>query len=118
MPYFLILPAYITLLVALVGIAVIARFVPRLRPASGYFIGGAIGTLIGFLIINAIVILVGIAPVWLAQKFTFPNWLQPVIKVFVVATLFVGPFVGSAIGILLGFAYGIYLVFKRRRHAA
>jgi hypothetical protein len=118
MPYFFILPAYVALLVGLIGVAVVARFVPRFRRASGYFIGGAVGTLVGFVIINIIVILAGVAPAWLAQKFTFPDWLQQVSRYFVAATLLIGPFIGSAIGVFLGFAAGIYFVFRRRSHAA
>jgi hypothetical protein len=118
MPYFFILPAYVALLIGLIGVAVAARFVPRFRRASGYIIGGAVGTLIGFVIINVIVILAGVAPAWLAQKFTFPDWLQQVSRYFVAATLLIGPFIGSAIGVFFGFAAGIYFVFRRRSHAA
>jgi large-conductance mechanosensitive channel len=115
MPYFFILPAYSILFVGLISLAIIARFFPRFRPASKYFIGGAIGTLVGFIVLNIIVILVGIAPAWLAQKFTFPIWLHDVGKYFVAATLLIGPFIGSAIGVILGFVIGFYFVHKRNK---
>jgi hypothetical protein len=118
MPYFFILPAYVLLLIALVVVAIITRFVPRFRPASGYIIGGTIGTLFGFIIINAFVWIVGLFPAWLNQKTSFPDWLQQVSKVFVAATLLIGPFIGSAIGVFLGFAVGLYFVYRRRRNAA
>ena len=118
MPYFFILPAYIALLIGLIGAAIVARFVPRFQPMSGYIVGGAIGTLIGFIIINILVVNAGVAPAWLAQKFTFPDWLQQVSRYFVAAALLIGPFIGSAIGVVVGFAAGLYFVYRRRRLAA
>jgi hypothetical protein len=118
MPYFFILPAYVALFLALVVVAVIARFVPRLRIASGYIVAGAIGTLIGFLLVNIIVWLAGLSPVWLSQRFTFPPWLENASKFFVAVTLIIGPFIGSAIGVLAGFAAGFYFVYRRRRQVA
>ncbi|SRR6266403_236600 len=118
MPYFFILPAYAALLVGLVGAAVIARFVPRFRPASGYIIGGAAGTLAGFIIINVIVFLAGMAPVWLAPKITLPDSLHQITKFFVAFTLLIGPFIASGVGVLGGFAAGLYFVYRRNRHAA
>src|ERR1035441_3506413 len=99
MPYFFILPAYVALLVGLIGVAVVARFVPRFQPASGYIVGGTVGTLVGFIFINVVVIVVGVLPAWLAQKISFPDWLQQVSKIFVAAALLIGPFIGSAIGV-------------------
>jgi hypothetical protein len=118
MPYFFILPAYVALLVGLIGAAVVARFVPRFQPASGYIVGGAVGTLFGFVIINVLVWVVGLFPAWLNQKVAFPDWLLHLTQYFVAATLLIGPFIGSAIGVFLGFAAGIYFVFRRRSHAA
>src|SRR5215469_17294022 len=108
MPYFFILPAYFALLLGMIGVAVAVRFVPRFQSASVYMFGGAVGSLIGFLLVNVLVILLGVAPAWLAQRFTFPDWLQTTSKFFVVATLLIGPFIGSAIGALLGFAAGFF----------
>ena len=114
MPYFFILPAYVALLVGLIGAAIIARFVPRFQPASGYIVGGAIGTLFGFVIINVFVWIVGLFPAWLNQKVSFPDCLLHVSQFFVAATLLIGPFIGSAIGVLLGLVAGLYFVFRRR----
>jgi hypothetical protein len=117
MPYFFIIPAYLALLTGLVAAAIIARFIPRFQSASRYILAGAIGTLAGFLIINFIVFFAGMSPVWLAEKITFPSWLHEVSKYFVATTLLIGPFVGSAIGVLGGFVAGLYFVRGRRRHA-
>jgi hypothetical protein len=117
MPYFFIIPAYLALLTGLVAAAIITRFIPRFRPASRYILAGAIGTLAGFLIINLIVFFAGMSPVWLAGKITLPDWLHEVSKYFVAATLLIGPFVGSAVGVLVGFFAGLCFVRRRRRHA-
>jgi hypothetical protein len=117
MPYFFILPAYLVLLIGLIGGAVVVRFMPRLKHLSGSLLGGALGTMIGFAVINVIVVLAGVAPAWYAQKFTFPNWLQQTSKFFVAATLLIGPFIGSAVGVLFGFAIGFYLVYRRMKRA-
>ncbi len=117
MPYFFILPAYVLLLVVLLGAAIAARFVPRFRQASGYIVGGTVGTLVGFIFINAVVIVVGVLPAWLAQKISFPDWLQQGSKIVVARTLLIGPFIGSAIGVLLGFSAGLYFIHRRKRNA-
>jgi hypothetical protein len=117
MPYFFILPAYLVLLIGLIAAAVTVRFVPRLKHLRGCVLGGALGTLIGFAIVNVIVVLAGVAPAWLAQKITFPNWLQQVSKFFVAAILLIGPFIGSGVGVLFGFAIGFYWVYSRKKRA-
>jgi len=117
MPYFFILPAYVALLMALVCAAIVALFVPRFRQASGYIFAGALGTSFGFLIINVFVWVVGLFPVWLNQKVSLSDWVRHIFQLFVAATLLIGPFVGSAIGVLLGFAAGVYFIYRRRRVA-
>jgi len=115
MPYFFILPAFLVLFFGLTGLAVIARFVPQLRSVSGCLVGGAIGSLIGFVIFNVLVILAGIAPAWLAQKYTLPAWLQDAGKYLLATTLLIGPLIGSAIGSSLGFAAGFWFVYQRNK---
>ena len=114
MPYFFILPAYIVLLIGLIGAAVVARFVPRFQSASGYLFAGAVGTVLGFVIINVLVWIVGLFPAWVNQKVSLPEWLQHASMYFVAAALLIGPFIGSVIGVLLGFAAGLYFVYRRR----
>jgi len=118
MPYFFILPAYVALLVVLIIAAVVTYAVPRCKSASGYIVAGTVGTLVGFVVINVVVIVLGVLPAWLAQKVAFPEWLQQVSKIFVVAALLIGPFIGSAIGVLIGFMAGLYFIYRRRRHAS
>ena len=117
MPYFIILPVYALLILGLTIAVVVSRFVPRLRPASGYVIGGTVGTLPGFLLANVVITLAGLLPVWVGQNMAMPPWLQDASKFFVAVVLLIGPFVASAIGVLIGFAAGLYFVFRRRRHA-
>jgi hypothetical protein len=49
--------------------------------------------------------------------YNLPDWLHEVSKYFVAATFLIGPFVGSAVGVLVGFVAGLYFVRRRRRHA-
>ena len=118
MPYFIILPVYVLLLVALIVAAIVTRFVPQLQPASAYIVGGTVGTLPAFVVANILVTLAGLLPVWAAQKMELPQRLHDATKFFVAAVLLVGPFVASAIGVFLGFALGVYFVFRRRRSHA
>jgi hypothetical protein len=117
MPYFFILPVYAALLLGFIGAAAITRLVPRFRVVTGYIVCGAIGTLIGFIILNALVWMAGLFPVWLNQKNSFPQWLLRFSQFFVAGTLLIGPFIGSAIGVMLGFAAGIYIVYRLRNRA-
>ena len=118
MPYFIILPVYALLLAFLAAASVVARCVESWRPASGYIVGGTVGTLPGFIVANVVVTLAGLLPVLVAQHFTPPQWLQQAGAVVVAAILLIGPFVASAIGVVLGFAAGVFFVFRRRRRRA
>ncbi|MGH8004347.1 MAG: hypothetical protein ACRECJ_06460 [Limisphaerales bacterium] len=118
MPYFFIFPAYIVLLVVFATTAIVVRCIPRFRMLSGYIVGGAVGTLIGFALINIFIWIAGLVPVWMSQKVAFPDWLKPVIPVYIAVVLLIGPFIGSAIGVLFGFAAGVYFVYRRRRRIA
>jgi hypothetical protein len=57
----------------------------------------------------------GIAPVLLAEKFTLPQWLNYTGAVAVAGILFIGPIFASVIGVIAGFAAGLYYAFKRGR---
>lgn len=114
-PYFIILPIYALLLVLLAGAAVVARCIPSWRPASGFIVAGAVGTLFGFVVANVVVTLAGFLPLWGAQHFIPPPWLQQAGAVVVAVILLVGPFVASGIGVALGFAAGVFFRFRRRR---
>ncbi|MEI8044676.1 MAG: hypothetical protein WCL11_24915 [Verrucomicrobiota bacterium] len=118
MPYFIILPVYALLICGLSIAAVATRFVPKVRPASGYIVGGILGMIPGFILANVIVTLAGLLPVWASQKVTLPQWLESAMKIFVAAVLLLGPFAASAVGVLVGFALGALIVFRRRRRHA
>ena len=96
MPYFIILPIYALLLAFLVSAAILARCVESWRPASGYLVGGTVGSFLGFIVANVIVTLAGILPVLVARHLTPPQWLQQAGAVVVAAILLVGPFIASA----------------------
>jgi len=113
MPYFFVLPAYIVFLAGLIGTAVAVRFVPRFQFASGYIFAGAIGTVFGIISINVFVWIVGLIPAWINQKVSLPEWLQSVSQYMVAVVLLIGPFIGSAIGVMLGFAAGMYFYYRR-----
>ncbi len=114
MLYFLILPGYAGVVVMLLGASLICRFIRRLRPASGYLVGGAIGTLPLFILMNALVWIVGLVLVWIDQKLPFPHWAKNVTEIFVGAALLIGPLIASAVGMVLGFVLGSVFVYRRR----
>jgi len=115
MPYFIILPVYVLLLVALIVAAIVTRFVPQSQPASAYIVGGTVGTLPAFLVANILVTLAALLPVWAAQKLELPQGLHDATKIFGAAVLLIGPFVASALGVFFGFAVGVYFIFRRRK---
>jgi hypothetical protein len=112
--FFLILPTYALLLLMLGGAAALTWCIPRLRPASGYLVGGALGSLAGFVVVNAFILAMGVAPAWLAHEYSLSEWVRSASKVYAVATLMLGPIIGSFAGILLGFAGGWWCVRRRR----
>ena len=118
MTYFIILPAYIALLLCLIVAAVATRCVASWRAASSYIVAGTICTLPGFIIANVVVTLAGILPVLVTRNISPPQWLQQVAAITAGGILILGPFVASVIGVFLGFAVGVFLVFRRRKRRA
>lgn len=114
MPYFIILPAYVILLLVLGIAAFVTRGIPEARWTSGYLVGGMIGTLPAFIIANVAITIAGVLPLWLTQQFSPPEWFQQVCAVFSMLALMIGPFIASIIGIVLGFAAGCLVVRQRR----
>ncbi len=115
MPYFFILPIYCLLLVALGAAAVVARCVAEWRPASGVIVGGMVGSLAGFIAANVIITGVGLMPVMVGNHFAAAGWERQVAGIFAAVMLLLGPFVASAMGVVIGFAAGVVVVLRRRR---
>ena len=109
-----ILSVYAALLVTLIIAAVITTRIPGWQPVTRYLIAGTVGTLLGFVVANGCVVLAGVGPILLAGHYTLPQWLNYTGAVIVAGILFLGPILASVIGVILGFAAGIYYVFKRR----
>lgn len=114
-PYFFILPVYATLLVMLTLAALLTRLTPQLRWTSGYVIGGAIGTVPGFLLANGMVTLAGLLPALVAERCALPEWLRQACGIWAAVTLMLGPFAASTAGCALGFLAGCGIVRRRRR---
>lgn len=117
MPYFFILPAYGLLLLVLGAAAFAAWMTPRGRPLGRLLVAGMIGSVPGMLIANVLVTIAGLLPVWLADNLTLPETLKQVLGVCAVAILLLGPFVASALGVLLGFLGGCGFVWWRNNRA-
>jgi hypothetical protein len=113
-PYFFIIPAYMLLLAVLGIAAFVTRMNPPWRKASGYIVGGMIGTLIGFILANAAVTIAGILPAMVANHFSLAEGLKQVCGVFAGVALLLGPFVASAAGVALGCLAGCGWVWKRK----
>lgn len=117
-PYFFILPGYALLLAFFAIAALVALRVPSWRPACGYLVGGAVGTVPGFLVANVAVTVAGLLPVALVQHLSPPQWVQQVGTLVSAGLLLIGPWIASAFGVALGFAAGVFWVFSRRRRTA
>jgi hypothetical protein len=115
MPYFFILPAYVLLLLVLGIAAFVTRMNPGLRGSSAYIIAGTIGTLPGIIVANLVVTVAGILPAVIADHFSLPDGLKQVCGVFAGVALLLGPFVASAVGVVLGFLGGCWVVWRRRK---
>ncbi|QIL77194.1 hypothetical protein [Hymenobacter sp. HDW8] len=116
MPYFFILSIFVLWLVGLLVGAVIVRYSARLRPLSTYLIAVAIGSVPGFLLGNVALLVGALGVAKLLTLFSLPRILQPLQTLGAAATIFIGPFIASAIGILLGAFLGIVVAWRRQRH--
>ncbi|WP_084444335.1 hypothetical protein [Hymenobacter roseosalivarius] len=117
MPYFFILPIFVLWLVGLLMAAVAVRFSASFRPWSIYLVAVAIGSIPGFLLGNIALFVGALGVAKLLALLSLPRILQPLQMLTTAATIFIGPFVASAIGSLVGSLLGIITVwqFRRRR---
>jgi len=114
MPYFIILPTFLILFLLMVSAAITARFVPRWRLASGYLMGGTLGAVLGFLLANVALFFVTYLSLKMDSELSLPEFVRPVVVLVIAAMLFLGPFVVSVGGVLMGFAVGFIIVLWRR----
>jgi hypothetical protein len=114
---YIVVPLYVIFFAAMLYGAFSMRANPALRPFSVYLFAGAIGTLVGFVLVNGLVLLAGAGPVWLAENLGLPKFLQSIVMIFAEIVLFFGPLFGSVIGVLIGFAAGIGIVNWRTSRA-
>jgi drug/metabolite transporter (DMT)-like permease len=111
---FVILSVYAALLVALIIAAMVTTRKPGWQPVTRYLVAGTLGSVLGFIVANGCVVLAGVGPILLAGHYTLPQWVNYTGAVIVAGILFLGPILASVIGVIVGFAAGIYYVFKRR----
>ena len=113
MPYYFILPAFMALIIILLLMAIVFMFIPRFRPLSKYIFSGTAGSFIGFIIFNVAIWIC----IWLMMRFeeniNLPSWLNHIYGLFMAGTLFIGPFVVSAIGVIIGFISGLYFIYRK-----
>ena len=114
MPYFFILPVYLLLLLFLGIAALVTHLTPQWRSASRYFVAGALGTIPGFIVANLLATLAAIIPAWIAGHFALPEIVASICTIVTFASLLLGPFAASAMGIILGGFAGCLLVSRQR----
>ena len=111
MPYFFIGPLYVMLLVGLLVFALIARCIPRLQPYSGDLAVGALGTVPGFIIGNAVfwAVVVG-AALLLKKPLDHATGAWKAGAAFGFAALFVtGLVLANLAGCAVGFLGGVWI---------
>jgi hypothetical protein len=120
MPYFFICPLYALLLLCLFTLAVVARFVPRFRNYSSYLAIGAVGTIPGFVIGNALFWLCVVGAAIVLKKPL--DHLDGVFKTGAafgfVAVFLAGLVMANVGGCAIGFLFGLWLRRKLRKKNA
>lgn len=118
MPYFFILPVYVLVLLGLLALALVARFVPRLRDYSSYIALGAIGTIPGFIVGNALLwgCIVALAVILKKPLDHVDGALRAGASIGFALGIVVGIVVANIGGCVVGFLSGIWLgrILKRK----
>ena len=105
MPYFLVIPAYLLFLaLCLVSIA-IAYVRPEWKQWVPALAWGLIGATVGAVALNALVVLLWL----LCSRFIGEGTTGSSIAIVVAFLMFLGPLIGTSIGILGGYATGFAL---------
>jgi hypothetical protein len=116
-PYFFILPVFLIFEVAVLAAALVFKYQTKLRWVSGYLIGVTLGSTGGFALANVILWIVSIVPSVVAEKYSLPEIVKSIAKIIMALGLLLGPFAASAVGMGVGSALGIYLVYRRRKNS-
>jgi hypothetical protein len=111
MPYFIILPLYALLLLTLIGLGGVFLFVQKLRYYAPFVFAAALGSFLGLILANVILIVCAI----FLLKLPVPKSVQTVQGVFTGITLFIGPFIASTVGVLLGMFAGAGMMWRLKR---
>ena len=119
MPYFLLVPAYVLLLVGLLVLALCAWCVPETRRLSSYVACGALGTIPAFLAGNVLYFLLGLGVVRVTLL-ALPDGVEGPVAAGGLVLLLLGLGVGlllvNVASVVAGFAggVGVRLLFARR----
>ena len=113
--YLFVVPVYLLVLAAAVVAGVICLFIPNARHASAYFFAGAVGSVPGMIIANAILILVVV--VLARNAGSYPEGARISAGAVVEAGAILGPFVVSAVGAALGAGVACFIVRSARKRA-
>jgi hypothetical protein len=110
MPYFIVLPFYSVFLISLLLGAGILFFFPNRRGLAAYLCGGAIGSIPGIIIANGLLFALIKLSVLATNQANLPNLMRSVAGFIIAGQIFIGPFLVSIVGVLAGFALGLYSV--------
>jgi hypothetical protein len=116
--YFLILPAVVGFLLLLLIGAIIFRFIPNWQHLSGYLVGSAIGTAIGFVVANGLLFLLVLGTLRVADQPDVSPLTQQISGYGAMAGVILGPILATGAGVFLGLAAGVFFVFQKRRRRA
>jgi len=116
--YFLILPAVVGFLALLLIAALILRYLPNWQHLSGYFVGSAVGTAIGFIAANGLLLLLVLGTLRMANQPDTSPLTQQLGGYGAAAGLIIGPVLATGVGIALGLGLGVLFVFLKRRRRA
>ena len=118
MLYILILPAVVGFLALLLIAALILRHLPNWRHLSGYFVGSTVGTAIGFVVANGLLLLLVFGTLRVANQSDLSPMAKQVGGYGAAAGLIIGPVLATGAGIALGLGVGVLFVFLKRRRRA
>jgi len=105
--YFIILPVFVCTLVCMSSATLASRFIEPLRPAYPFAWRVLVGSVLGFLLANALMLALFLIPPGAEQA-------SDAAKFAYAAALFLGPAIVSLIGFLGGSILGVWFAIKSR----